>query len=64
MATGVLDVDDVERAWMSLPGHDGSHPPGVSASSHHAQVAGVEGDGVLDLTRGDVHLHGVINLNI
>merc|ERR1712203_955554 len=40
-----------------------SHPSGVSASSHHAQVAGVEGDGVLDLTRGDVHLDRIVNLD-
>ena len=49
MAIGVLDVDDVERARMSLPGHDGSHPASVSPASHHAQVPGVEGDRVLDL---------------
>ena len=64
MAIGVLDVDDVERPGMSLPGHDGSHSTSVSTSSHHAQVAGVEGNGVLDLTRGNVHLDGIINLNI
>ena len=62
MAIGVLDVDDVERSRMSLSGHDGSHSASVSASSHHAQVAGVELDGVLDLTRGDVHLDRIINL--
>ena len=64
MPAGILDVDNVERSWMSLPGHDGSHSTSVSASSHHAEVAGVEGDGVLDLTRGNVHLDGIINLNI
>ena len=64
MAAGVLDVDDVKRSGMSLPGHDGSHSTSVPASSHHAQVAGVEGNGVLDLTRGNVHLDGIINLNI
>ena len=64
MAIGVLDVDDVERSRVSLPGHDGSHSASVSASSHHAQVAGVEGNGVLDLARGDVHLDGIINLDI
>ena len=63
VAAGVLDVDDVEGAGVSLPGHDGSHTASVSPASHHAQVAGVEGDRVLDLPRGDVHLHGVINLN-
>ena len=54
--TGILDVDDVERSRMSLPGHDGSHSTSVSSASHHAQVAGVELDRILDLTRGNVHL--------
>ena len=62
--TGILDVDDVERSRMSLPGHDGSHSTSVSSASHHAQVAGVELDRILDLTRGNVHLDGIINLNI
>ena len=64
MATGVLDVNDVERPGMSLSGHDGSHSTSVSASSHHAQVAGVEGNRVLDLSRGDVHLDRIVNLII
>ena len=62
MTIGVLDVDDVERSWVSLSGHDGSHSASVSASSHHAQVAGVELDGILDLARGNVHLDRIINL--
>ena len=64
VAIGVLDVDDVERPGMSLPGHDGSHSTSISTSSHHAQVGGVEGNGVLDLTRGNVHLNGIINLHL
>ena len=63
MPIGVLDVDDVKRSWMSLPGHDGSHSTSVSTSSHHAQVAGVELDGVLDFTRSDIHLDRIVNLS-
>merc|ERR1712045_775239 len=56
MAVGVLDVDDVEGARMPLTGHDGSNHAGVTPTSDHAQVAGVELDGVLYLAGGDVHL--------
>ena len=62
VAIGVLHVDDVEGSWVSLSGHDGSHSTSVPSSSHHAQVAGVELDGVLDLARGNVHLDRIINL--
>jgi len=37
-------VDDVEGARMPLPGHDGANPAGVTPTSDHAQVAGVELD--------------------
>merc|ERR1719461_1468741 len=63
MAIGVLDVDDVEGARMPLPGHDGANPAGVTPTSDHAQVAGVELDGVLDLAGGDVHLDAVVHLD-
>merc|ERR1719389_952109 len=63
MAIGVLDVDDVEGARMPLPGHDGANPAGVTPASNHAQVAGVELDGVLDLAGGDVHLDAVVHLD-
>ena len=64
MAVGVLDVDNVEGAGMSLTGHDSSHSTGVTSSSYHAQVTGIELDGVLDLASGNVHLHAVMNLEI
>merc|ERR1719389_538260 len=63
MAIGVLDVDDVEGARMPLTGHDGANPAGVTPTSDHAQVAGVELDGVLDLAGGDVHLDAVVHLD-
>ena len=64
VAVGVLNVDDVERSRVSLPGHDGSHSASVPPSSHHAQVAGVELNRVLDLAGGDVYLDRVVDLNI
>ena len=64
MTIGVLDVDDVEGARMPLTGHDGANPAGVTPASDHAQVAGVELDGVLDLAGGDIDLDRVVNLNI
>ena len=63
VAIGVLDVDDVEGARMPLPGHDGANPAGVTPTGDHAQVAGVELDGVLDLAGGDVHLDAVVHLD-
>ena len=62
VAVGVLDVDDVERSRVSLPGHDGSHSASVPPSSYHAQVAGIKLDSVLDLAGGDVYLDRVVHL--
>ena len=63
VAIGVLDVHDVEGARMPLPGHDGANPAGVTPASDHAQVAGVELDRILDLTRGNVHLDRIVHLS-
>ena len=63
VTVGVLDVDNVEGSGMSLAGHDGSDPAGVTSTGDHAQVAGVELDGVLDLAGGDIHLDAVVHLD-
>merc|ERR1711899_371689 len=63
VAVGVLDVDDVERSRVSLSRHDGSHSASVPPSSHHAQVAGIKLDSVLDLAGGDVYLDRVVHLD-
>ena len=63
VTVGVLDVDNVEGAGMSLSGHDSSNSASVTSSSDHAKVAGVKLDGVLDLASGDVHLDAVIDLD-
>ena len=41
--------------------HDGSNPTGVTSSSDHAKIAGVELNSVLDLAGGDVHLDAVVH---
>ena len=51
-----------KSSFTKLPGHDGSNTSAVSSSSDHAQISGIEPDGVLDLTGGDVNLHAVVNL--
>ena len=63
MAIGVLDVDNVKGAGVSLTGHDGPHSASVTSSGDHAKVARVELDSVLDLAGGDVHLNAVIHLD-
>merc|ERR1719232_1179000 len=61
VTVGVLHVHDVEGSRVSLSGHDGSNSSGVPASSDHAEVAGIELDGVLDLAGGDIDLDRVVN---
>jgi len=61
VTVAVLDVDNVEGSLMPLPGHNGSNTSSISSCSKHAEVAGVEPDGVLDLAGGDVHLDTVVN---
>merc|ERR1719295_893913 len=63
VTVGVLHVDYVEGARVTLPGHNGANTPGVTSSGDHAQVARVEGDGVLDLTGGNVQLDRVVDLD-
>ena len=54
--------DGQKLSFTKLPGHDGANTSAVSSSSDHAQIPGIEPDGVLDLTGGDVNLHAVVNL--
>jgi len=48
---------------MIVPRHDGSDTASVTATSHHAEVAGVELDNVLHLAGGDIQLDGIVHLN-
>ena len=57
-----LDVDNVEGALVTLPVHDDTDTTSVSATSHHADVAGLELDRVHNLVGGDVNTDGVVHL--
>ena len=59
---GVLDVDNVKGSRMTLPVHNGSNTASIAASSHHAEVAGLELDEVHDLVGVDVQPDHVIDL--
>jgi len=43
--------------------HNGTHTSGVTASSHHAEVSGLELDAVHDLVGSDVQPDGVVSLD-
>jgi len=60
---GILDVDDVERSGMLFAVHDDADTPQVTASSHHADVAGLELDEIGDLAGGNVDLDAVLSLD-
>lgn len=48
---------------MTLPTGDDTDTPQVTTSRNHADVARVELDDVVDLSGGDVNLHGVVRLD-
>jgi len=60
---GVLDVDNVKRARVTLSAHYGPHTPQITTSSDHTQVTRVEFDGVNDFPGPNVDLDGVIRLD-
>ena len=51
-------------AMYDVPGHDCADSASVTATSHHAEVARVELDHVLNLAGRDVQLDGVVDLQI
>ena len=63
MADGILNVDNVEGARVTLTVDDGTNSPQVTAASDHAQVARIELDEVHNLVTGDVQLNGIVNLD-
>jgi len=63
MSGSILDVDDVKGSGVLLPVHDDADTPQVTASNHHANVAGLELDVVGDLARGDINLAAVLGLD-
>lgn len=63
MTNGVLNVDNVERARVTLTVDDGTNSPQVTAASNHAEVTRVELDEVHDLAACNIQLDGVVNLD-
>ena len=61
MAQGVFDVNDVEGAVVALTVCDQPDSSQVSPASHHDEVADVELDEVLDLSRFNVDLDSVVD---
>ena len=64
MSSGILDVDNVERARMSFSGGDHSDATQIVATSDHDQVARVELDVVLDLTVLEVETDRVVDFDV
>jgi len=60
----VLDVNDVERTWMSFARRDDADATQVVATSDHDEVARVELDVVLDLHGLNVKSDGVVDLDV
>jgi len=63
VADGILNVDNVEGARVTLTVDDGTNSPQVTAASDHAQVARIELDEVHNLVAGNVQLNGIVNLD-
>merc|ERR1711988_1316848 len=63
VASGVLQVDDVEGALVALAGHNHTDAASVLATLHHSQVAGLELEEVGDLASVNVDLDRVVDLD-
>ena len=63
MTISILNVDNVKGTRMALPMHDSTHTSGVTASSHHAEITGLELDVIHDLVGADVQPDGVVGLD-
>ena len=64
MPEGILDVDDVKRAMVSLTVSDQANTSQVSPTSGHYNVANIELDKVLNLPSFNVDLDRIINTDL
>lgn len=64
MSRFVLDVDDVERAWESLPVSDDADSADVTTARDHRQCARLELHEVSDLSGRQIQNDGVVSLKI
>jgi len=60
----VLDVDDVECAWESLPVSDDADSADVAAARDHRQCARLELHKVRDLSGRQIQNDGIVSLKI
>jgi len=59
----VLDVNNIERSRMSFPMHNGTDTTGITTSGDHAQISGLEFDGIHDFAGVDVQPDGVVHFD-
>lgn len=59
----VFEVDNVETTIVSLSVGDDANTTHVATTSDHGNGTGVELDEILDLARGQIDLHRVIDLD-
>merc|ERR1719198_1775462 len=63
VASGILDVNDVEGPWVLLNVHHLAHTPRVTALDHHDDRADLGRNALHDLARLDVEDNGVAHLD-
>ena len=60
---GILDVDDVETAIVSLTVSDDTNTAHVTTASDHSNYTSIEPDEFCNLARGQVDLDGIVDLD-
>lgn len=60
---GILDVNNIEASIVTLTVSDDTNTAHVATTSDHSNHSSIELDEVGDLARGEVDLHGVVNLD-
>jgi len=63
VTNGVLNVDNVERARVTLTVNDGTNSPQVTTTSNHAQISRVKLDEVHNFSSCNFQLNCVIDLD-
>lgn len=64
MAEGILDVDDIKGAMVSLTVSDQAYSSQVSPTGRHHNVANIELDKVLYLPCFDVNLNRIVDTDL
>lgn len=61
VTSGILNVTNVKRSWMSFPTDDRSNTTQISSTSNHAQVTRFKTNGIQNLCSCDFQLDGIVN---